>query len=202
MKSKAAAAKKKSDNAGAAAAARRAGFSHEAVRAGPRPEGGRRPQPRRGRASACTCVHVYAPWHKAYDRPTTHLPSVSYSRVKLVEGFQSPCQYGISSEAVNNCENNCGLLPPSPHALRTRHTNTWCLSTPHVVRHTNLLCTLIKSVHDDSHAAWLRPAPTPWLSRSHASPHMQQSQATIKGTKPACRQQGRPVPPATCQSQS
>ena len=115
LKSKAAAAPKKSDTA-------EAGFSHEAVRAGPRPEGGRRPQPRRGRASACTCVHVYAPWHKAYDRPTTHLPSVLYSRVKLVEGFQSPCQYGISPEAVVRTTVAC-CLPPPMHCAHATPTH-------------------------------------------------------------------------------
>ena len=109
---------------------------------------------------------------------------------------------GLPSPGLG-CDNSRGLfacfsLSP-PHCAT--HA-TLCLSTRSVKRWTNLLCTLLKSVQDGTHAASCSSNPSPWLCRPHADTRMLQSHEKTMEIMRSCGQWGLSASPATCQSQS
>ena len=109
---------------------------------------------------------------------------------------------GLPSPGLG-CDNSRGLFACfslSPPHCATHATP--CLSTRSVKRWANLLCTLLKSVQDGTHAASCSSNPSPWLCRPHADTRMLQSHEKTMEIMRSCGQWGLSASPATCQSQS
>ena len=94
-------------------------------------------------------------------RPTDDTLTSSLGTAERVFSKPFAVFFGLQSSGLG-CDNSRGLfacfsLSPSHCATHA----TPCLSTRSVKRWTNLLCTPIKSVHDDAHAASRSFNPTP-----------------------------------------